>query len=281
MSSTNRTVLITGCSDGGLGAALATEFHANGFRVYATARNLSKMNGLQALGIETLQLDVLSEESITACVSKLSSLDILVNNAGAGYSMPFSDLSVTEAKKIFDLNVWSYLTVTQAFLPLLLKSRGMIVHHSSGVSVLHIPFQSTYNASKSAIAMFSHTMRLELAPFGVKVVELKTGGVLSNFATNQIDIAKATLPEGSIYAPAKGPMEKSLAGDWFVGTGMPAKKWATDVVKDLLKKPPPAVIYRGKQSWAGWVLPLLPWSIQDRLSKQTVSLDKFEKVLEK
>src|ERR1700712_4043024 len=122
MSTSKQTVLITGCSDGGLGAALAIAFHEAGLHVYATARNPSKLEEVKSHGIETLTLDVLSDSSIAACVAKLSQLDILVNNAGAAYSMPVTDLAIAEAKKLFDLNVWSYIAVTQAFLPLLLKS---------------------------------------------------------------------------------------------------------------------------------------------------------------
>lgn len=129
-----RSVLITGCSDGGLGSALAIAFHQAGLHVYATARNPSKMSQMKTLGIETLTLDVLSESSIAACVNKISDLDILVNNAGSGYTMPVSDVSIAEAKKLFDLNVWSYIAVTQAFLPLLLKSKGMIVNQTSATS---------------------------------------------------------------------------------------------------------------------------------------------------
>ena len=148
--------------------------------MYATARNPSKMKRLQSLGIETLTLDVLSDSSIASCVSQISSLDILLNNAGAAYSMPVSDISIPEAKKLFDLNVWSYLAVTQAFLPLLLKSKGMIVNQTSIASVAAIPFQSAYDASKAAMAMFSNLQRLELQAFGITVVELKTGVVRSN-----------------------------------------------------------------------------------------------------
>lgn len=92
MRISKRTVLITGCSDGGLGAALAIAFREAGLHVYATARNPSKMTQLTSLGIETLTLDVLSDSSIAACVSKLDKLDILVNNAGACYSMPVSGM---------------------------------------------------------------------------------------------------------------------------------------------------------------------------------------------
>jgi NADP-dependent 3-hydroxy acid dehydrogenase YdfG len=152
---TKRTVLITGCSDGSIGAALATSFHKAGLHVYATTRNPTKMAGLAALGIKTLALDVLDQSSIDAAASKIPNLDILVNNAGSMYAMPFSDLSIAKAKELFEINVWSYLAVTQAFLPLLLKSKGMIVNQTSGASVLPIPWQSAYNASKAAIAMFS------------------------------------------------------------------------------------------------------------------------------
>jgi 1-acylglycerone phosphate reductase len=115
--SSQRTVLITGCSDGGLGAALALAFHTAGLKVYATARNSAKLGQCSSAGIETLIIDVLSSESIQNAASKLPYLDILVNNAGAEYLMPIADLDIADAKKIFDLNVWSYIEVTQAFLP--------------------------------------------------------------------------------------------------------------------------------------------------------------------
>lgn len=98
MSSPKRRVLITGCSDGGIGATLAVAFHEAGVHVYATARNPSKMEQLATLGIETFTLDVQSEYSVAACVSKLSSLDILANNAGAQYLMPVVDVLIPEAK---------------------------------------------------------------------------------------------------------------------------------------------------------------------------------------
>lgn len=102
-SSNRRTVLITGCSDGSLGSALALEFHKHpSIRVFATARNPAKLTRLAAAGIETLSLDVLDSVSIAACVVEVSKLtngrlDILVNNAGAGYSMPLMDVSVAAA----------------------------------------------------------------------------------------------------------------------------------------------------------------------------------------
>lgn len=87
--SQKRTALITGCSKGGAGDALAQEFHRNGIRALATGRDLSKLEHLKGLGIETLQLDVEDSESIKAAakaVAKMTGgkLDFLVNNAGMG-----------------------------------------------------------------------------------------------------------------------------------------------------------------------------------------------------
>lgn len=93
MAPPKRSVLITGCSDGGLGAAIALAMHHSGrWRVLASARNVKKMASLSAAGIETLTLDVLSEESLQAAIKHITellggSLDGLLLNAGGGYSV--------------------------------------------------------------------------------------------------------------------------------------------------------------------------------------------------
>lgn len=281
MSNAKRTVLITGCSDGGLGAALAIAFHEAGLHVYATARNPQKMTQLASLGIETITLDVLSEASIAACVAKLSKLDILVNNAGTSYSMPVSDLSILESKKQFDLNVWAQLEITQALLPLLLKSKGMIVNQTSVVSTTAVPFQSAYNASKAAMAIFSDSERLELEPFGIRVVELKTGAVKSNLIKNQKEGTQISLPAKSIYGPAKEAVEAAMRNDKFANTGTPADQWAGQVVQDLLKKKPPLVIWRGAQAALGRVGTFLPHGTTDGTMKKMTGLDVVERMVRK
>ena len=105
MSSSKRRVLVTDCSDGGLGAALAKAFQEASLKVYATALDPSKMSQLASLGIKLLTLDIQSESSIADCVGKLFSLNILVNNAGSQYFMPVSGVSIVEGKDVFDSNV--------------------------------------------------------------------------------------------------------------------------------------------------------------------------------
>ncbi|KAL3428446.1 short chain dehydrogenase [Phlyctema vagabunda] len=279
MTSTKRTVLITGCSDGGLGAAIAVAFHNAGLHVYATARTPSKMKYLDSLGIQTLQLDVLDDASIAACVKKVPQLDILINNAGASYPMPFSDISIPEAKKLFDLNVWSYLAVTQAFLPLLIQSKGTVLNQTSLASVITVPFQSTYNASKAAIAMFSDHQRLELAPFGITVIDLKTGTVKSNIVNNLSDWG-SPLPEGSLYEPARDVVEAFMGGEKFQKDADPAEPYAEWVVKNVLKKRPSHVLwYGGFYLWLTRLSLFLPVGALDGTIKKITGLDIVEKRL--
>lgn len=132
-----KTVLITGCSEGGFGAAIAKAFRAKGYHVFATLRNIAKAGPLAQLdGIEILELEVTSSESIQQCAKIVEkrtggSLDVLVNNAGGGFGMPLLDTSLDKAKQCYDLNVWGPLAVTQAFAPMVVKSRGVVVNISS------------------------------------------------------------------------------------------------------------------------------------------------------
>ncbi|OQO04687.1 hypothetical protein B0A48_09610 [Cryoendolithus antarcticus] len=277
-ASTKRTVLITGCSDGGMGAELAKHFHKAGLHVYATTRDPSKMTEMTALGIETLNLDITSDDSIKFCVAKVPRLDILVNNAGALHMMPVTDLSIPEAKKFFDLNVWGHLALIQAFLPLLLKSsKAMIVNHTTVGAHLAVPFQFTYNGSKAAMAMMTDTLRLELAAFDIDVVNLKTGGVNTNIVTSNA-AAKSPLPTSSIYAPARKLVEPMLQGNW-VPDGISADEWAKGVVGDLLKPHPPMSIWRGKSAGMARLGSLLPSAWFDGYLKRIMGLDKVEVIL--
>ncbi|KAI4185663.1 MAG: hypothetical protein L6R41_003991 [Letrouitia leprolyta] len=279
-----RTVLITGCSDGGLGAALAMCFHDAGLHVYATARNISKMKQLAAHGIETLELDVQSESSIAGCVSKVPKLDILVNNAGAQMTMAVTDISISEAKNIFDINVWSMVAVTQAFIPLLLKSKDVIVNHTSVASSLAVPFGGTYGASKAAASTFSDTMRLELGVFDVKVVELKTGlvgptNLIRNNASIKEDRSRPLLPENSIYQPAKDVVEQVIRQEAFAASGMAPAEWAKGVVRDVLKSKSPPIVWRGESAFVARVGSILPVGILDGVVKKATKMDQVEKIL--
>ncbi|KAK2672700.1 Short-chain dehydrogenase/reductase SDR [Fusarium oxysporum f. sp. vasinfectum] len=153
-----KSVLITGCSAGGIGGALADAFHAKGYHVFATARNPSKLSLSlsSAANVTVLKLDVLCTESIAAAVESVKSqtgggLDVLVNNSGGGYTLPALDVSIDESKKLFELNFWALLTMLQAFAPLLIKTKGCIVNNSSVNVIASMPLMSIYSSSKAAL----------------------------------------------------------------------------------------------------------------------------------
>ncbi|GAB7342009.1 hypothetical protein MBLNU457_g0300t1 [Dothideomycetes sp. NU457] len=280
-----QSVLITGCSLGGLGDALAQEFHKQGVHVIASARNLSKMDHLVKLGIDVVQLDTVDDNSIKAAVDKVreltgGQLEILVNNAGAVYNSPILDINFTEAKAMFDLNFWSYIAVTQAFIPLLRQAKdAKVVMQTSIASVAPMPWFGIYAASKAAMASVTDTLRLELQPFNIKVVELKTGCVKSMVFKNQNVGAKPRLPEDSIYAPAKEIIEDSMLGKTIEDRSITAESWARHVVSGILKSNPSYRLWKGTESTIAWASAFLPASVLISIVSKIGKLDQVAEIM--
>jgi 1-acylglycerone phosphate reductase len=152
-----KTVLITGCSTGGIGWAMAKIFHERGFHVFATARDPSKAADLSELSnVEILELDVTVPQTISQCKDTVvkrtgGKLDVLVNNAGVEFVCPLLDVDVAEAKRLYDVNVWGPLAMVQAFAPLIIEAKGIVSNHSSIDAVLSMVW-----AGKSAKASTPH-----------------------------------------------------------------------------------------------------------------------------
>jgi NAD(P)-dependent dehydrogenase (short-subunit alcohol dehydrogenase family) len=121
--------------------------------------------------------------SITAAAGQVSSqlggdgLDGLVNNAGIGRIRPVEYMRQNDFLEVFEINAFSQIAVTQAFLPHLRKALGRIVNVSSVGAHIAIPFGSLINASKSAFGIFSDTLRLELHLFGIHVSAIQPGAI--------------------------------------------------------------------------------------------------------
>ena len=134
---TKKTVLITGCSPNGIGNAMVKQFRQHNYHVFATLRDISKAGDLAQLDdIDVIELDVTEPKSIQRCkeiVTKRANghLDVLVNNAGIEFNAPLMDTDIGEAKKLFDVNVWGPLLVTQMFAPLLVEAKGVVFNQSS------------------------------------------------------------------------------------------------------------------------------------------------------
>ena len=271
-----KTALITGCSPGGIGYALALQFHSKGLHVFATARNEKAVTDLKALGIETLQLEVTSPESIAEVKRHISdqsngSLDYLVNNAGRNYTVPALDVDFPEVQATFETNVFSVMRICQAFAPLLIQAKGTIVQIGSVAGEIPYVFGSVYNASKAALHAYSDTLRLELAPFDVNVMVVVTGGVRSNIARTHRE-----LPEGSLYHPLNEEYQRrqlhSQEG------AMEGTIYAKGVVKAALGTKPSKYLWRGHQAWNVWLLlRLMPRMFWDYYFTRVFNLAKLAK----
>ncbi|KAK9368620.1 NAD(P)-binding protein [Lipomyces kononenkoae] len=141
-------VLITGCSDDGIGYGLALTFQQQGYHVFATARNPDKMSKLKGLpNITLLTLDVENTAHITAAVEAVKeftggtgTLDYLINNAARIHFMPILDEDLDTLRELFDTNVWGPLAITQAFAPLLINAKGAVVFITSVSGYVNVPY---------------------------------------------------------------------------------------------------------------------------------------------
>ena len=275
------TVLITGCSTG-IGAALAAELHRRGHRVYATARRLEALAPLAALGIDTHALDVNDDASIAAVMARVEAevgrLDILINNAGFSQVGAVVDLSRDDLRRQYETNVISPVAVTRAALPLLRAARAahgkaVVANVGSIVGLFTTPFAGAYSSSKAALHALSDGLRMELAPFGIRVVIIQPGGVRSAFGDHAEEAIR--LPLESIYRPVEqGIRARAQAGQ---KGAMPVDVFVIPVVNGLLRDEPAAIIRRGKNSV---LLPLLkkflPRRAFDAMLAKTFGLHDFQ-----
>ncbi|WP_218062062.1 SDR family oxidoreductase, partial [Endobacter medicaginis] len=196
-------VLITGCSSG-IGRALAEEFLRRGQPVVATARRSTDLTPLSALGATVAALDITDRGAAENLLAVLAAdgieIDMLVNNAGFGAMGPLAELSDAQWRRQFDVNLFAPMALTRLVLPRMIARRtGCIVNIGSISGEVPTPFSGAYCASKAAFNAASDVLRMELAPFGVKVVSVLPGGIASSFGDTAS--AGATLAPGSAYAP--------------------------------------------------------------------------------
>ncbi|KAL1852745.1 hypothetical protein Daus18300_012076 [Diaporthe australafricana] len=160
---------------------------------------MSNLNGLP--NVTMLKLDVVKPDDIKAAAETVTkqtggTLDYLINNAGRNHFMPILDEDLDSVRSLFEVNFYGPLAITQAFAPLIIKAKGMIVYITSISGYVNVPFMGIYAASKRSLELAAETLRLELAPFGVDVLEIVTGAVKSRGQTYFGDFK---LPEASLY----------------------------------------------------------------------------------
>ena len=199
-----QVAIITGCSSG-IGYETSILLAKNGFKTYATMRNVEKGDKLkdiaekENLDLKIIKLDVTDDYSIKNAINEIiretSRIDILVNNAGNNIAGTVEDLSIEEFKEQFETNFFGLVRVTKAVLPIMRnQNSGIIVNLSSIVGKMAIPLNSAYTSSKFAVEGFSESVRYELEDFGIKVILIEPGVIKSNFYEN-IKMSKNSLSD--------------------------------------------------------------------------------------
>jgi len=208
--STKKTVLITGATDG-LGKALALLLAKRGYRVFAAGRSSEKLAQLDAVArakkvlLESVALDVCSDDSVRSGVNhvlaKAGAIDVLVNNAGVNYTAAVEDLSMEAWRAQFETNFFGVLRVTRAVLPQMRERRsGRILMMSSISGLITAPTQGAYSSSKHALEALSNALRMELYPFGIPVVLIEPGYIVTGIGKAAADLSKPYVEKGGPYA---------------------------------------------------------------------------------
>jgi NADP-dependent 3-hydroxy acid dehydrogenase YdfG len=181
----SKAVLITGCSSG-IGEATAELLNAAGWKVYATARRPETLESLKAKGCETLALDVTDEESMRAAVDSVSQAEgavgVLINNAGYSQSGAVESVPLEQVRRQFETNVFGLLRMCQLVLPGMRAQRwGKIVNLGSMGGRLTFPGGGIYHATKYAIEAISDALRFEVRGFGIDVILVEPGLIVTKF----------------------------------------------------------------------------------------------------
>ena len=192
--------------------------------------------------VKSLHQLVDNEESVAAAVKSVSKitgrrLDILVNNAGTTYQMPLADVELSRLRALFETNLVSVVGLTNQLLPLLIEAKGLVVNISSASESLPFPFKGAYAMTKAALASYSRTLSVEVAPFGVRVLNVTTAFIQSQLGKRA---PPPEWPADSLYDSMRSLQQSAGSGQRML-----PEAYAKQVVSESLKG-------------AGW-LELGPW----------------------
>jgi NAD(P)-dependent dehydrogenase (short-subunit alcohol dehydrogenase family) len=199
----NRVVLVTGASSG-IGQACAVWLAERGYRVYGTSRR--RVANPQS-AVTMLTADVTDDQSVERLIAEIldreQRLDIVVNNAGMGLAGAAEDTSIEEARCQLEVNFFGAFRVCRAVLPVMRSQRsGYIVNIGSIGGLLAIPYQAIYSASKFALEGLSESLRLEVRPFGIRVVIIEPGDHKTGITHNRRLAATSASPYSRAFTAA-------------------------------------------------------------------------------
>jgi NAD(P)-dependent dehydrogenase (short-subunit alcohol dehydrogenase family) len=236
--------LVTGCSSG-IGRATALALARAGGHVWASARRPEAIAELAGEGLETLRLDVTSPADVEAAVGSVGAVDVLVNNAGYGLEGAIEEVADDELLAQYEVNVFGPWRLVRAALPGMRERRhGAIVNVSSFGGVVPYPGIGAYRTSKFAVEGFSWTLHLEVAHFGIRVLDIQPGLTETDFGPNMVRACRMD------PANAYGPMHEAAAYAYPIMSpaAMPAAHVADAIVAELRKDSGPLRLRVGEDA---------------------------------
>jgi NADP-dependent 3-hydroxy acid dehydrogenase YdfG len=271
----NQVVLITGCSSG-IGKALTLEFAVAGHQVIASARRLESIADLAGDGIHALQLDVTDGASIDRAVGDaidaFGRVDIVVNNAGYALIGPVAELDLTDLRRQLETNLVGVVAMIRAVAPQMIEGRcGRIVNIGSVSGVTATPFGGAYCGTKAAVHMLSDALRMEMAPFGVEVIEVQPGAVASRFADTAAAGAER-FRSGSLFSRFADAIEARARISEVNSSS--AEDVARTIVQAATANKPPALLRVGNGSRRLPAIGRLPPRLRDRIFSKRFGLSQ-------
>lgn len=192
------------------------------------------------------------------------------------YAVPAIEADFAEMESVFATNFFAVVRLCQAFMPLLRQSQGTIVQIGSVAGCFPYAWGSIYNASKAALHSYSAALRIEVAPLGVHVITVVTGGVKSRIAR-----VKRSLQEDSAYKELEDNYQKRQIYSQEVG--MERELYAKEVVKKVLVTE--GWLWRTKTIWAGgsagtvrWLILILPPTVVEWIISRMFGFNKLQGV---
>ncbi|KAJ7952718.1 Short-chain dehydrogenase/reductase [Quillaja saponaria] len=274
-----KVVLVTGCAKGGIGYEYCRAFAKKNCQVFATdiPPRMRDMSDLPSHNIETLELDVLSDESVASAVdtimSKCGHIDVLINNAGIGITGPLAEIPLDAFKKNWEINTLGSLRLIHQVVPyMVLRRSGTIVNIGSVVGRVPTPWAGSYCASKAAVHAMSHVLRLELKPFGINVVLVQPAAIRSNFGSASLE--KLANQDWKLYKEFKEVIADRARASQS-GKSTDAGVFARHVAEKVLSSsPPPKEIIFGHMTLLFAFLSWCPLWVRDLFFSFRFGLNK-------
>ena len=231
-----KVILITGASSG-IGKDTAISLIKHGHVVYGAARRLEMMQDIIQAGGHAIKMDILKEKNIDDVVNQIineqNRIDVLINNAGYGLWGAVETISIDEAKRQFDVNIFGLAYLTKKIIPFMRKQKsGKIINMSSMGGKVYTPFGAWYHATKYALEGWSDCLRIELKSFGIDVILIEPGVIKTEFQNVMMD-STVERSIGTPYEKKLKALEKATQEMYARGIGSPPSTITKLIIKAI------------------------------------------------